>query len=111
MDDLSQYMADLREVQRMNFDYAFMVHSQSYQDQKIVVDAKKKIAKYIKYREDRDREILTIVREVGLISAGQLFNIIYMNQNLTDPLRKKLAQTSFNAHLVKLEKEGKIRKE
>jgi hypothetical protein len=50
MDDLSQYMADLREVQRMNFDYAFMVHSHSYQDQKIVVDAKKKIAKYIKYR-------------------------------------------------------------
>lgn len=62
MDDLTLYIHDLKRVQAMNFDLAFLVHSITYQDTKIVVDAKKKIARYIKYRDDRDREILTIVK-------------------------------------------------
>lgn len=62
MDDLSQYMIDLRRVEAMNFDRAFMVHSLSYEESMIVVDAKRKIADYIRYRENRDREIINIVK-------------------------------------------------
>lgn len=46
----------------MDFDRAFMVHSLSYEESMIVVDAKKKIADYIRYRQNRDREIIDIVK-------------------------------------------------
>ena len=32
-----------------------------------------------------------------------------MKQNMTDPLRRKLALTSFNSHLTKLKKEGRLK--
>lgn len=32
-----------------------------------------------------------------------------MNKILTDPLRRKLAKTTFNAHMTKLKQEGHIR--
>jgi hypothetical protein len=38
----------------------------------------------------------------------ELFNFIYQNEDFSDPLRLKLASTSFNSHLEKLKHEGVI---
>jgi hypothetical protein len=62
MDDLELYMQDLKLVQSMNFDKAYLVHSHTLNHEHIEVDAQTKITAYIKYREDRDNLILQLLK-------------------------------------------------
>lgn len=54
MDDLSQYLSDLRRVQGMNFSKLYLVHTHTHEPEHIVVCAQTKIRKYIEYREERE---------------------------------------------------------
>jgi hypothetical protein len=111
MDDLSLYMQDLKRVQSMNFTKLYLVHTHTLEPEHIVVDAAKKIQAYITYREERERFIYNTIQLEShkILTRYDLFDIIYQNEDLSDPLRFKLAERSYLSHLEKLIKEGKVR--
>lgn len=111
MDDLSLYMVDLKRAQAMNFDLCYLVHTNTMHMDHIVVDAATKIKNYIKYREDREVLILKLIKENESMTMQELFDFIYQHEDLSDPLRMKLARTSYNSHIQKVIKEGKVKVE
>ena len=50
MDNYDQYMDDLDRLDRMHFQKLFLVHTQDYQRDSIVVDAHSKIMAYKAHR-------------------------------------------------------------
>lgn len=108
MDNLELYMQDLKRVEAMNFDTLYLSHTHSLSPEDIVVDAKTKIRNYITYREEREDLIMSFVQKHKVLTCGSLFDLIYSNEDLSDPLRKKLAMTSFKAHLRKIINENKV---
>lgn len=69
-----------------------------------VYDAKGKIENYISHRLEREEQILQIVRQ-GIESAPNVAERVYSK---LDPNLLPLAEKSVEAHLEKLEAEGKI---
>jgi len=53
-DDMTQYMKDLKRVEEMGFDHAYLSHTMSLEEEAVVVDAKSKIRDYIEYREHKE---------------------------------------------------------
>ena len=109
MDDLTLYMQDLYRVEKMGFDKCFLVHTHTNAPEHIVVDAPKKIRDYITYRENRESLLYRLVSESPLIDRWDLFDRIYAHEDLTDPLRMNLAKTSYNSHIEKLIREGRVK--
>ncbi|TNV80661.1 hypothetical protein FGO68_gene4350 [Halteria grandinella] len=108
MDDLSLYLDDLRRVEAMDFDKLYLVHTHTHEPEHMVVCAKKKIRAYIEYREQREQLLQETINKKRF-TRESLFDMIYEQEDLSDPLRMKLALTSFNSHLNKLLKERKVR--
>lgn len=108
MDDLKLYLDDLRRVEAMDFDKLYLVHTHTHEPEHIVVCAKKKIRAYIEYREQRELHLIDLISKGRYTETG-LFNEIYEQEDLSDPLRMKLALTSFHSHLTKLIKEARVK--
>jgi len=52
--DLSDYMESLYNLRKEDFDYICLPHSVEIKEEEIIVEGKKKLEEYIKYREDRE---------------------------------------------------------
>ena len=72
MDDLEQYLRDLRRMASMKFGKLVLVHTLGYQIDNIIVDAAPKIDAYIKYRLDKEEYIFSLIKDHPSISKDDL---------------------------------------
>jgi endoribonuclease LACTB2 len=96
--DLTQYLASLERVRRLRPERLLPGHGPVIDDWDVVIDA------YVRHRAQRDRQILDALAQ-GLTSPEEIASRIY--GGLAPELTKAAAQTVL-AHLIKLEREGRV---
>jgi glyoxylase-like metal-dependent hydrolase (beta-lactamase superfamily II)/8-oxo-dGTP pyrophosphatase MutT (NUDIX family) len=97
--DMSDYLASLERMKNLpNLRFLCGSHGAA------VFDARGKIEEYIAHRLERERQILEAFRN-GAKTPAEIAKIVYENLN---PMLFLLAQKSVEAHLEKLERDGKI---
>ena len=96
--DLTQYLASLQRVRRLRPERLLPGHGPVIDDPDFVIDA------YVRHRAQRDGQILDALAQ-GLTSPEDIASRIY--GGLAPELTKAAAQTVL-AHLIKLEREGRV---
>lgn len=101
--DMFDYLNALRRLQ--GFDIAEIVPAHGPN----VTDPQAKIAEYIAHREQREEQILHAMRRLGAgTTIAQMVALVYQD---VDAKLHPVAAHSVEAHLLKLEKEGVVRRE
>lgn len=60
---MKPYMDSLYSLRKEQFDYICLPHSLDNHVESICVEGKPKLEQYIKYREDRDKTILQVLKD------------------------------------------------
>jgi glyoxylase-like metal-dependent hydrolase (beta-lactamase superfamily II) len=96
--NLVDYLASLRRLQALDLAKIFPAHGP------VVENPQDKIQEYIAHRMMREEQILSSLRQ-GAKSSGDLVRAIYVDLN---PYLYSFAELSVQAHLAKLEQEGRV---
>ncbi len=99
--DLGDYMASLRKLQSLGVKRIYPAHGP------VIEDGPAKIQEYIDHRLMRERQILEALGG-GLRTIPEMVARIYVD---VSPALHGAAAMSVQSHLVKLEKEGRVREE
>lgn len=99
--DLGDYMASLRRLQALDVRRIYPAHGP------VIEDAPAKIQEYIDHRLMRERQILEALGE-GLRTIPEMVARIYAD---VSPALHHAAGMSVSSHLVKLQREGRVREE
>ncbi len=101
--DLLDYFNSLKRLQAMTISEMVPAHGP------IIQDAQTKLAEYISHRQQREQEVIYALQTLPAgASITAMVPIIYAD---VDPRLHPIAARSVEAHLVKLEREGKVRRE
>ena len=101
-EDLSLYLDSLRRMEKQFSGRAYPGHGP------VIVDGRAKIQEYIKHRQQREDEVLELLRDAGEPrTARDLVKVIYKDvpENLHDAAERGMVQI-----LEKLLKEGKVKR-
>ncbi|RWS26873.1 hypothetical protein B4U80_11245 [Leptotrombidium deliense] len=98
--DLWSYMNSLRELLNIKPSVIYPGHGP------VVTDCCQKIEEYISHRNEREKQILSVLPklECDALTAEQIVNQVYINLN---PKLQLAAENNVSLHLVKLEKDNK----
>ncbi len=99
--DLDDYLASLRKLQALDIKRIYPAHGP------VIEDAPAKIQGYIDHRLMRERQILEALGE-GLRTIPQMVTRIYAD---VSPALHGTAALTVQSHLLKLQKEGRVREE
>lgn len=101
VDDMFDYLASLRRLQRL--DIAEIVPSHG----PLIADPQAKLAEYVAHRLEREQQILSALQSFPQgATIPTLVSIIYAD---VDPRLHPVAAHSVAAHLLKLEREGRVK--
>lgn len=101
-EDLPLYLDSLQRMEKQFGGRAYPGHGP------VIADGRSKIEEYIKHRQQREEEVLKVLRDAGAPrTARDLVKIIYKDvpENLHDAAERGVVQI-----LEKLRKEGKVEK-
>lgn len=101
-EDLPLYLDSLQRMEKQFGGRAYPGHGP------VITDGRSKIEEYIKHRQQREEEVLKVLRDAGAPrTARDLVKIIYKDvpENLHDAAERGVVQI-----LEKLRKEGKVKK-
>lgn len=107
VEDLDVYLQTLRKLQEMEVDHLLLPHSVGMSVEDVCVPAKKKLADYIAYREERLAQLLSAVRANGESTKEQLYDVLYGPKNLTGKL-VMAANRNLDLQIAKLRKDGLV---
>ncbi len=99
--DLSDYMASLRRLRALDLARLLPAHGPVVEDPKALLDY------YIAHRDDRERQVLAALAN-GATTVDDMVARIYA---AVDPALHPVAALSVTAHLLKLEREGRARRD
>lgn len=101
--DMLDYLASLNRLQTLNLARIVPAHGP------VITDPQAKLAEYIEHRLQRERQIIALLqRNPGGITIAAIVQHIYTE---TNPALHVMAARSVEAHLLKLEREGRARRE
>ncbi len=101
--DLLDYLASLRRLQQLDLAQIVPAHGP------IIEQPHTKLAEYIEHRLQREQQILAVLRtQPGGCAIPTVVQRIYVD---VDPMLHAVAARSVEAHLLKLEREGRVRRE
>ncbi len=101
--DMLDYFASLKRLQGM--DLAEMVPSHG----PVITDTQAKLAEYIIHRQQREQQVIAVLHSFPSgATIAAMVQSIYAD---VDPRLHPVAAKSVEAHLLKLEREGKVRRE
>ncbi len=100
--DLLDYLQSLARLQQLEIAEMVPAHGP------IITDPQAKLAEYIAHRLERERQVLEALQAAqGVASIPALVQVIYVD---VDPRLHPVAAHSVEAHLLKLEREGRVRR-
>jgi hydroxyacylglutathione hydrolase len=99
--DLADYMASLRRLQGLDVRRIYPAHGP------VIEDGPGRIAEYVEHRLMRERQILEALGD-GLATIPAMVSRIYAD---VSPALHRAAAMSVEAHLGKLQREGRVREE
>jgi glyoxylase-like metal-dependent hydrolase (beta-lactamase superfamily II) len=99
--DLLDYMASLRRLLALDLRLILPAHGPA------VTEPRELLAYYIRHREERERQVLAGLGR-GLTTLPALVAFVYAD---VDPQLHPIAAQSLTAHLLKLEREGRVARE
>jgi len=100
--DMSQYLQSLQRLQREPVTRIAPGHGL------VIEDAQAEIARIIVHRLQREAKVLSRLREAGSASIDALVPGVYDD---VDPRLHPIAKSSLLAHLLKLEADGRVRRD
>ena len=101
--NLLDYLNSLKRLQGMNI--AEMVPSHG----PVIKDPQAKLSEYVAHRLQREQQVIHALQSSSVsTSIPQMVHIIYAD---VDPLLHSVAARSVEAHLLKLEREGRVKRE
>lgn len=101
--DMLDYLNALKRLQSLDIAEIVPAHGPN------VADPQAKIAEYISHRLLREQQILAVMRQLGPgTTIPQMVALIYQD---VDPKLHPVAAYSVEAHLIKLEKEGRVERQ
>ena len=101
--DMLDYLASLRRLQTLDLASIVPAHGP------VITDPQAKLTEYIDHRLEREQQILTILHANSFgINIPVIVQQIYAD---VDPALHAMAARSVEAHLIKLEREGRVRRE
>jgi glyoxylase-like metal-dependent hydrolase (beta-lactamase superfamily II) len=106
VDDLSVYLQTLRALSTRNIDTLLLPHSLAHEAEHVMVPAKPKLAAYIKYREDRLKQIMDAL-DGRQLSRAELYECLYGDKGLQGQLII-MANRNLDLQLGKLMTDGQI---
>lgn len=99
--DMQQYLYSLERLQQLEISEIVPAHGPA------ITDPQARIAEYIAHRQDREKQVLQVLRlHPGGMTILQAVQQIYKD---VDPQLHSVAALSIEAHLQKLEREGRVR--
>jgi glyoxylase-like metal-dependent hydrolase (beta-lactamase superfamily II) len=101
--DMLDYLASLQRLQRMDIAEIVPAHGP------IIGDPQAKLAEYIAHRLEREQQVLQALQRFPQgATIPAMVSIIYAD---VDPRLHPVAARSITAHLLKLEREGRVKKD
>ena len=101
--DLLDYLNSLKRLQSM--DIAEMVPAHG----PVITDPQAKLQEYITHRMEREQQIIQVLQSYAYGAViGEMVPLIYVD---VDPRLHPVAAHSVEAHLLKLEREGRVRRD
>eukprot|EP00347_Sterkiella_histriomuscorum_P013976 403362637 len=85
--ELTDYMNSLYQLRKQDFSHICLPHSIDMNLDSVIVNGKDKLEEYIKYREDRDKAILSCFQDGDKITKDELYSVIYGPRNLLGGLQ------------------------
>lgn len=98
--DMFDYLNSLKRLQSIEIARIVPAHGPD------VADPQARIAEYIAHRQQREKQILAVMRQIG--SGVTIARIVAQVYQDVDPRLHPVAAHSVEAHLLKLEKEGRV---
>ena len=99
--DMLAYLNSLKRLQGM--DLAEMVPSHG----PVITDPQAKLAEYITHRQQREQQVIAVLHSFS--SGAPIASMVQSIYADVDPRLHPIAAKSVEAHLLKLEREGKVR--
>src|SRR5579875_2702111 len=101
--DMLDYLNSLKRLQGLEIAEIVPAHGPN------IADPQAKIAEYIAHRQERERAILQVMQQTKPgVAIPQIVALVYLD---VDPKFHPVAAHSVEAHLLKLEKEGMVKRE
>lgn len=101
--DMLDYLSSLKRLQGM--DIAEMVPSHG----PVIADPQAKLTEYITHRQQREQQVIAVLQSFP--SGATIASMVQSIYADVDPRLHPVAAKSVEAHLLKLEREGKVRHE
>ncbi len=99
--DLLDYLASLRHLQQLAIAEMIPAHGP------IITAPQAKLTEYLAHRMEREQQVLQTLQAAGTASIPALVQVIYADM---EPRLHVVAAYSVEAHLLKLEREGLVRR-
>jgi glyoxylase-like metal-dependent hydrolase (beta-lactamase superfamily II) len=98
--DLADYLGSLRRILALDVQRIYPAHGPVLEPARPVIEG------YLAHRAERDRQILATL-ETGVETIPGIVRVVYRD---VDPALHPIARLSVTSHLVKLEREGRVRR-
>jgi glyoxylase-like metal-dependent hydrolase (beta-lactamase superfamily II) len=98
--DMFDYLGSLKRLQKEEIEEIVPGHGP------LIRDVQGKLAEYIEHRMQREQQVIDVLREMGGASIGKMVGKIYAD---VKPELHPVAAKSVEAHLLKLEREKRVR--
>jgi len=99
--DMAQYLATLGRMEKLRLSRLAPGHGD------VIDDPKARIQEYVAHRHDRERQVLTLLKQQGPVKIPDMVTILYADREL-HPKLVEAAGWQLHAHLLKLKAEGKV---
>jgi glyoxylase-like metal-dependent hydrolase (beta-lactamase superfamily II) len=98
--DMQQYLDSLRRLQELDIKEIVPAHGP------VIIDPQAKLAEYIAHRLDREQQVMDALEALPRgVTVPELVQYIYTD---VDPRLHSVAAWTVEAHLLKLEREGRV---
>lgn len=99
--DMTQYLASLARMERLRLSRLAPGHGD------VIDDPRPRIQEYVAHRQDRERQVLSLLKKQGPAKIPDMVTALYADREL-HPKLVEAAGWQLHAHLVKLKAEGKV---
>jgi glyoxylase-like metal-dependent hydrolase (beta-lactamase superfamily II) len=99
--DMAQYLESLGRMEKLRLSRLAPGHGD------VIEDARPRIQEYVAHRHDRERQVLTLLKQQGPAKIPDMVTTLYADREL-HPKLVEAAGWQLHAHLLKLKAEGKV---
>jgi glyoxylase-like metal-dependent hydrolase (beta-lactamase superfamily II) len=99
--DMTEYLTSLGRMEKMRLSRLAPGHGD------VIDEPRPRIQEYVAHRHDRERQVLTLLKQQGPAKIPDMVTALYADREL-HPKLVEAAQWQLHAHLLKLKAEGKV---